>query len=126
MNRSPSQQPRPQPSQPPSPRPNARQPPPDGRPSPILSTPGQGRPIVPYAPEPLQVRTVLREATGDGRPVATGIYRIWDAQAGVRCRLCSAGTCNLTAVAGTSVATCIVIVQGEALPGVPPAVAFRG
>lgn len=99
---------------------------PDGPPSAGRSpmTPS-GRTILPYEPEPLDIRVVRRREPPDGAG-ATGIYRVWDAGEGSRCRLCPRDLCTLKAVERRpDVATCFVLVQGDPLPGIPSAVSFR-
>lgn len=67
------------------------------------------------------MRAMRRDAPA-GLGIATAIFRTWDAQEGARCRLCPRELCNLIPVPGTSTATCLMIVEGDALPGLPSAV----
>lgn len=99
---------------------------PDGPPSAGRSTTtSAGRTILPYTPEPLEIRCIRRlEAPPGGG--TTGIYRIWDSAEGARCRLCPRDLCTLKTVdLRPDVATCFVLVQGDPFPGIPSAATFR-
>lgn len=84
----------------------------------------RGRTILPYAPEPVLIQQITREApTG---PVVTGLYRLWRAEDGRRCRLCPSELCTLQEAPELNAAVCVQLVEGGPLAGLPPAVTLRG
>lgn len=83
--------------------------------------PHRGR--VPFAPEPVQLRTVRRVVAGEVSRI-TGLYRLWDMRQGRRCRLCPRELCTLSEAAGTGFGTCVVVVEPAASPDVEPTLAL--
>ena len=77
------------------------------------------RQSLPFEPRPIDVRlNKLRPASSDGRVESTSVWRVWRTAEGRRCKFCPSDSCTLKPVPeAPEIATCLVVVWGDVLPG---------